>query len=98
MVVPARPGKAKDKAKVEGSVLIAQRWIVARLRNRTFFEHGELSEAVAGLLDDLNSRAMQKLGVSRRELWERIDRPALLPLPARRYEQAEWKTCRVNID
>ena len=98
VVVPARPGKAKDKAKVEGTVLIAQRWIVARLRNRTFFEHGELNEAVAQLLDDLNARPMQKLGVSRRDLWEKLDRPALLALPASRYEQAQWKTCRVNID
>jgi transposase len=98
VVVPARPGKPKDKAKVEGAVLIAQRWILARLRNRTFFEHGELNEGVAQLLEDLNARPMQKLKVSRRELWERLDRPALLPLPASRYEQAEWKTCRVNID
>jgi transposase len=98
VVVPARPGKPKDKAKVEGAVLIAQRWILARLRNRTFFEYGELNEAIAKLLDDLNGRPMQKLGVSRRELWERLDRPALLPLPASRYEQAQWKTCRVNID
>jgi transposase len=98
VVVPARPGKAKDKAKVEGTVLIAQRWIIARLRNRTFFEHAELNEAIAGLLDDLNARPMQKLGVSRRDLWEKLDRPALLALPASRYEQAHWKTCRVNID
>jgi transposase len=98
VVVPARTGKAKDKAKVEAGVLIAQRWILARLRHRTFFEHEELGEAVAGLLEELNARPMQKLGVSRRELWERLDRPALLPLPASRYEQAHWKTCRVNID
>jgi hypothetical protein len=96
VVVAARPGKAKDKAKVEGGVLIAQRWIVARLRHRTFFEHAELGEAVAQLLEELNARPMQKLGVSRRELWERLDRPALLPLPTTRYEQAQWKTCRVN--
>lgn len=98
VVVPARPGKAKDKAKVEAGVLIAQRWIVARLRHRTFFEHDELGEAVAELLEQLNARPMQKLGVSRRELWERLDRPALLPLPASCYDQAHWKTCRVNID
>jgi len=98
VVVPARPGKARDKAKVEGAVLIAQRWILARLRHRTFFELVELNEAIAKLLEDLNGRPMQKLGLSRRELWERLDRPALLPLPATRYEQAQWKTCRVNID
>jgi transposase len=98
VVVPARPGKAKDKAKVEGAVLLAQRWIVARLRHRTFFEHGELNVAVRQLLDELNSRPMQKLGISRRQMWERLDRPALLPLPTTRYELSQWKTCRVNID
>ncbi len=98
VVVPARPGKAKDKAKVEGAVLLAQRWILARLRHRTFFELGELNAAVRQLLDELNGRPMQKLGISRRQMWERLDRPALLPLPVTRYELAQWKTCRVNID
>jgi len=98
VVMPARPGKVKDMAKVEGAVLLAQRWILARLRNRTFFELGELNEAVVELLEDLNGRPMQKLRVTRRELWERLDRLALLPPPSSRYEQAQWKTCRVNID
>jgi transposase len=98
VVIPARPGKAKDKAKVESTVLLAQRWILARLRHRTFFELGELNEAIWKLLEELNSRPLQKLGVSRRELWERLDRPALGPLPTTPYELAQWKTCRVNID
>jgi len=98
VVVPARPGKAKDKAKVESTVLVAQRWILARLRNRTFFDLGELNEAIWELLEQLNARPLQKLGVSRCELWERLDRPALLPLPANPYELAQWKSCRVNID
>jgi transposase len=98
VVVPARPGKAKDKAKVESMVLVAQRWILARLRNRRFFELAELNAAISELLEDLNGRPMQKQGVSRRELWERLDRPALKPLPAGRFELAQWKLCRVNID
>lgn len=98
VVVPARPRKPQDKAKVEAMVLVVQRWIVARLRNRTFFDLVELNAAIRELLDDLNSRPMQKIGVSRRELWERLDRPALKPLPAGRYELAQWKVCRVNID
>jgi transposase len=97
-VVPARPGKPKDKAKVESMVLVAQRWILARLRHRTFFDLGELNEAIWELLEELNSRPLQKLGVSRRELWERLDRPALLPLPSAGYELARWKICGVNID
>ena len=98
VVVPARPGKAQDKAKVESAVLVAQRWIVARLRNRTFFSLAELNAAIRELVDQLNGRPMQKVGRSRRELWEQLDRPALKPLPAQRYELAEWKLCRVNID
>lgn len=98
VVVPARPGKARDKAKVEAMVLVAQRWILARLRHHTFFELGELNEAISGLLEDLNRRPMQKLGVSRCELWERIDRPALQPLPVGHYELAQWQSARVNID
>ncbi len=98
VVLPARPGKARDKATVESTVLVAQRWILARLRNRTFFELAELNAAIGELLEDLNSRPLQRLGVSRRELWERLDRPALKPLPVGRYEMAQWKLCRVNID
>jgi hypothetical protein len=75
-----------------------QRWILARLRNRTFFSREDLNVAIAVLLEDLNGRKMQKIGKSRRELWEKLDRPALKALPIYRYEQAEWKTCRVNID
>ena len=98
VVVPARPRKPQDKAKVESMVLVVQRWIVARLRNCSFFDLAALNAAIHELLDQLNDRPMQKLGVSRRELWERLDRPALRPLPASRYDLAQWKLCRVNID
>ena len=98
VVVPARPAKARDKAKVEAMVLVAQRWILARLRDQTFFSLAALNAAIRTLLDDLNDRPLQRLGVSRRTLYERIDRPALRPLPATRYVVAEWKPCRVNID
>jgi transposase len=98
VVIPARPGKAKDKARVESMVQVAQRWILARLRNRTFFSLEELNPAIAVLLEDLNGRKMQKIGKSRRELWEQLDRPALQALPTHRYEPAEWKICGVNID
>jgi len=97
-VVPARPYKPRDKAKVEACVLIAQRWILAALRNRTFFSLAELNEAIWELLPVLNARPLQKLGVSRRELFEQIDRPALRPLPDRPYEIGTWMRCRVNLD
>jgi transposase len=98
VVIPARPGKAKDKAKAESAVLVAQRWILARLRDKILFSVAEMNQEVWKLLEELNDRPMQKLGVSRRQLYERLDKPALRPLPAQRYELAEWKRCRVNID
>ena len=98
VVVPARPGKPKDKAQVESAVLVAQRWILARLRDHTFFTLAALNEAIWALLVDLNDRPMQQLGVSRRTRYEQLDRPALRPLPTSRYDRAAWKPCRVNID
>jgi len=97
-VIPARVRKPKDKAKVESSVLIAERWIIAALRNHTFFSIGELNRAVREKLEEMNIRPLQKMKVSRRELFETIDKPAMKPLPERRYEFAEWHTPRVNID
>jgi hypothetical protein len=86
------------KAVVEASVLVAQRWILAALRHRRFFSVAELNAAIWDLLPGLNARPMRRLGVSRRELFERLDRPLLRPLPTTRYEVAEWADARVNID
>jgi transposase len=97
-VLPARPAHARDKAKVEAGVLIAQRWILARLRHETFFSLDALNERIAELLEDLNDRRMRVYGASRRELFERLDRPALKPLPADPFEYCEWKKVRLNID
>lgn len=98
-VVPARPRKPKDKAKVEGGVLIAQRWILACLRNRRFFSLEELNAAIWELLEKLNTRPFQKLDGCRRSAFEKLDRPAMKPLPARRYELGAWKLgVGVNID
>lgn len=97
-VIPARPGKPKDKAKVEFGVRFAQRWVMARLRNRTFFSLAALNSAIAELVDILNSRPFQKLEGTRRSAFERIDRPAMTPLPSRRYEYSEWSKARANID
>jgi transposase len=97
-IIPARPKKPRDKAKVEVGVQIAQRWIVARLRNRTFFSLGELNAAIAELLEELNDRGFAKLDGCRRSLFETIDRPAMKPLPPLPYEVAHWKSALVNID
>jgi transposase len=90
-IVPARPRKPRDKAKVEVGVQIAQRWILACLRNRTFFSLDELNAAIAELLERLNTRPLSKTDGTRRGLFETVDRSAMKPLPARRYELGEWK-------
>lgn len=97
-VVPARPYKPRDKAKVEAGVLVVQRWIMAVLRHRVFFSVAELNAAIAGLLERLNTRALRKVKKSRRELFEALDRPNAKALPERPYEYAEWKAARVNLN
>src|SRR5712672_2410168 len=97
-IVPARPYKPRDKAKVEVGVQVVGRWILARLRHRRFFSLAELNAAIRALLDDLNNRLMRGWGVSRRTLYEQLDRPALVALPPSPYEYAEWKRCRVGLD
>ncbi len=98
VVIPARVRKPKDKAKVESAVLVVQRWILAVLRHQTFFSLADLNEAIREQLEILNGRRMKHLGASRRELYERLDRPALKPLPTERYEMATWGKPRVDID
>ena len=98
-IIPARPRKPRDKAKVEVAVLLVQRWIIAALRNYTFFSIDEINRAVRELLEKLNNRPLKKLKRSRNELFEELDKPNLLPLPEKPYELAEWKIgARVNID
>ena len=97
-VLPARVRKPKDKAKVEVGVQVVERWILARLRDMTFFDLADLNRAVRALNDELNDRPMRHLGQSRRQLFETLDRPALKPLPTQPYELATWKKARVHID
>ena len=97
-ILPARPFHPRDKAAVEAGVLLVQRWILARLRNRQFFALAELNAAIRELLTDLNNRPFKKLQGSRASAFAAIDRPAMAPLPATRYEYAEWKAAIVNID
>ena len=98
VILPARALKPRDKAKVEGAVLIAERWILAALRNRTFFSVAELNLAIAPLLEELNNRPLQRMKVSRRDLFEDLDRPALKPLPTSRYTFEIWRHAKVAID
>jgi transposase len=98
VVIPTRVARPKDKPKAEVSIQIAQRWVLAALRHQTFFTLADLNEAIGERIDAINDRPMKVVGVSRRHLFEQIDRPALKPLPSTRYELAEWKVCRPNID
>jgi transposase len=97
-VLPARPGKPRDKAKVEQSVLIAERWILARLRNARFFSLAELNAAIAALTAELNARTMRGFGASRAELFAALDAPALGELPAQPYSFATWLRRRPGPD
>jgi transposase len=97
-VLPTRPRSPRDNAKAEAGVQLVERWILAKLRNHTFFSLTELNEQISRLLDELNDSPFQKLEGSRRSLFETIDRPALQPLPSTRYTYGEWKKARANID
>jgi transposase len=97
-VLPARPYRPQDKAKVEVGVQIVQRWILARLRHRRFFSLAELNAAIAELVEDLNGRPFRKLPGCRRDAFAALDRSALRPLPATPFQHAQWKKVRANID
>lgn len=97
-IIPARVRRARDKAKAENAVLLVERWILARLRNLTFFSLDELNREIRRLLERLNDKPFQKLPGSRRALFESLERPVMRPLPTARYVYAEWDRARVNID
>ena len=98
-ILPARPRRPRDKAKVEQAVLMVERWLLGRLRHRTFHSLADVNAAIAEMLTRLNEeRPIRRLGVTRRKLLEEIDRPALKALPESPYVFAEWRICRVSID
>lgn len=97
-MLPARPYRPKDKAKVEVAVQVAQRWIGAVLRNQTFSSVTDLNKAIRALLHKLNDRVMRHTGQSRLQMFEALDRPALRPLPVNRHQYASYHTGRVHPD
>ena len=97
-VVPARPYKPRDKAKAESAVQVVERWIVAALRNRKFFSLPELNQAIRELLQRLNARPFRKRDGSRASLFHNLEKPALAPLPAERFDLSHWLRATVNID
>jgi len=97
-VLPARPGRPQDKAKVEVGVQVVERWILARLRHQRLFTLAELNRAIALLLAELNQRPFKRLPGCRRSAFEALDAPALKPLPAHPMVLAQFRAARVNID
>ena len=97
-IIPARPYRPRDKAKAEAGVQVVQRWIIAALRKRRFFSLEEANQSIAELLGRLNQRPFRKREGSRATLFAQLDRPALHPLPATRYEFGQWQMVRVNLD
>ena len=97
-IIPARARKPRDKAKVEQGVLLAERWILAKLRNHTVFSLDEARQAVRDLVKALNDRPMRRIQKSRRELFEELEKSILRPLPAEPYELSQWARFKVNID
>ena len=88
----------ENKAKVEGAVLIAERQILAVLRDQRFFHVGQLNAAIVPLLAKLNEQPFQKLEGSRNSLFETLEKDRLLPLPATAFELADWSKAKDNID
>jgi transposase len=97
-IVPARPRKPRDKAKVEVAVQVATRWIIAKLRHQRFFSLAEINAAIRELVTQLNARLTRHLGTSRCALFDEIEGSALKPLPVEPYVYAEWKSCKVGFD
>lgn len=98
VVIPARPYRPKDKSRVELTVLLVCRWILARLRHQRFFSLDELNAAIRPLLTELNERSFQRLPGSRCSVFEALDRPAMRALPPTPYVYAEWKERTVAFD
>lgn len=98
VVIPTRVRSPKDKAKVETGVKTVEQWILARLRNITFFTLTDLNKTIRNLLHDLNTRQFQKMPGTRETMFEDLDKPALKPLPSEPYTYAEWKKVRPHID
>lgn len=98
-LLPARPRRPRDKAKVEAAVRIVERWLLGRLRNRRFYSLADVNAAIAELLIRLNDqRVLRYVGRTRRQLFEEIDVPHLRPLPSEPYVLAEWRVRKVGLD
>ena len=98
VIFPARPYQPKDKPRAENGVKLAKRWILFRLRNRSFYSLEELNQAIELLLESFNRRVMKRFKKSRQELFELLDLPHALKLPSNHYEFAEWKKAKLQFN
>lgn len=97
-ILPTRIAKPRDKAAAEVGVQVVERWVLARLRHRRFFSLEELNRAIRELIEEVNGRAFRGQVTSRRDLYLELEKGALRPLPASRYEFARWKRAKLGID
>ena len=98
VILPTRPGKPKDKSLVENAVTLVYQRIFARLRNMTFFSLGELNEAIWEELERHNDLFFQRRDISRRQLFEQIEKYELRPLPVERYELKHYQVARAEFN
>ena len=94
-ILPARPYRPKDKALVENAVRIVYAWIFAPLRNQTFYSLKDLNDAISVELESYNSKPMQRLKISRRELFNETEKSELKPLPREMYEFKRF--CKLKV-
>jgi transposase len=97
-ILPARVRKPRDKAKVEVGVQGVERWIMAPLRQQSFFSLGDLNLALREQLERYNDRALSRELGTRRSRFLELERPALRALPAQPYQYATWKRAKVFLD
>ena len=98
VVLPARPRRPQDKAKVEVSVQIVEHWILARLRHCRFCSLAQLNASIKELLEELNRKPFKQMPGNRLDTFKRFEQPALRVLPRHPYQYVEIKRAKVNID
>ncbi|WP_408631292.1 Mu transposase domain-containing protein, partial [Mediterraneibacter catenae] len=88
----------KGKSHAEGSVSYASTWILAALRNETFFSLADAKEAVAEKLKELNGYTFKKWEGNRRDAYIHEEKAFMQPLPVNPYEPSLWSDQTVLLD
>jgi transposase len=98
VIFPARARRPRDKALVENAVKLVYQRIYTALRGRGFHSLAEVNEAIRELVEQHNNRPLQRLGISRRELFERTERCALKPLPPEPFPLQDIQMATVGVN